>query len=82
MEDDINQKEHTLASINELSNKILNFVETQSKNQIVKLAGEHYKKVEADIYEYAVYLQANVLANSLTYESVPHMYHRNQIETL
>ena len=57
-------------------------METQSKNQIVKLAGEHYKLIEADIYEYAVYLQANVLANSLAYESVPHMYHRIEIEKL
>jgi hypothetical protein len=34
-------------------------VENQSKNKVVKMAGEHYKHIEGEIYEYAVYLQAN-----------------------
>jgi len=31
------------------------------------MAGEEYKKIEEDIYEYAAYLQSNQLATSLTY---------------
>ena len=46
-------------------------MEKQTKNKHVKNASEDYKEIEAAIYDYAAYLQANQLATSLTYESIP-----------
>lgn len=39
----------------------------QENNKIVKLVSEDYKQIEADIYEYAVYLQSNELASNINY---------------
>lgn len=35
------------------------------------MASRDYKEIESDIYEFAVYLQANELATSMIYESIP-----------
>lgn len=51
--------------------EIRDYVEKQTKNLHVKSANEDYKEIEAAIYDYAAYLQANQLATSLTYESIP-----------
>lgn len=49
----------------------MNYVSVQNKNKHVQQASVVYKNIESDIYEYAVYLQANELATSETYESIP-----------
>jgi hypothetical protein len=46
-------------------------VAAQTKNKHVQQASIIYKDIESEIYEYAVYLQANELASSQTYESIP-----------
>lgn len=51
--------------------RIVNYVAVQAKNKHVQLASAAYKDIESEIYEYAVYLQANELATSETYESIP-----------
>ena len=35
---------------------------------MMKMVSEECKEIESDIYEYAVYLQNNAAASSLTYE--------------
>lgn len=35
------------------------------------MVSEDYKRIESDIYEYAVYLQSNQLASDLNYEPAP-----------
>jgi hypothetical protein len=39
-----------------------------------------YKQIESDLYEYAVYLQANQLPSSLTYEHLPIVCHTYYLE--
>jgi hypothetical protein len=38
---------------------------------MIKIVSQEYKQIEADIYEYAVYLQSNELASQLHYEPHP-----------
>lgn len=38
---------------------------------IVKMMGEDYKAIEAEIYDWAVYCQSNQLAHDLSYEPRP-----------
>jgi hypothetical protein len=40
-------------------------VANQDKNKILKLVSKDYKDIEADIYEYASYLQCNQLAKDI-----------------
>lgn len=49
---------------------ITNFINEQN-NKMIQMAGEEYKKIESDIYEYAVYLQSNQLASDISYEPQP-----------
>jgi hypothetical protein len=57
-------------------------VDRQGNNKLVQLASEQYKQVYSEIYEYAVYLQTNELANSLQNESIPLQYFNSLIATL
>jgi hypothetical protein len=50
---------------------MLNYVSQQETNKILKMVSKDYKQIEADIYEYAVYLQSNELATSYTYQPHP-----------
>ena len=43
----------------------------QENNKILKDISEEYKTIESDIYEFAVYLQANQLATQIGYEPHP-----------
>lgn len=40
----------------------------EQNNKLIIMASEEYKAIEAEIYEYAAYLQCNQLASSLSYE--------------
>jgi hypothetical protein len=53
-------------------------VKIQEKQQILKLIHKDFMDIESDLYEYAVYLQSNVLASKLDYE--PHPF--TEIEAL
>jgi hypothetical protein len=39
---------------------------------MLKIVSEDYKRIESDIYEYAVYLQSNQLATDINYEPAPY----------
>ena len=60
-----------LSKYEEAYHKLTSYVEKCSKNKHVQLASEDYKIIQSELYEYAVYLQANQLATSFTYESIP-----------
>lgn len=62
--------------------EIRDYVDKQTKNKHVKYASEGYKEIESTIYDYAAYLQANQLATSLTYESIPLKNQRFILENL
>ena len=38
---------------------------------MLRMVSEDYKRIESDIYEYAVYLQSNQMASDLNYEPAP-----------
>lgn len=48
----------------------------------MRIASQEYKEIESELYEYAVYLQANELATSLDYQSIPLMNQVFAIEKL
>jgi hypothetical protein len=64
----------------ENENKVKNFILEQRNNKIVKTIFEEYKQIEADIYEYASYLQSNQLASDLFYEPHPFRAIEQQID--
>jgi hypothetical protein len=64
----------------ESENRVRNFVTEQQNNKIIKEILGEYKQIEADIYEYAAYLQSNQLASDLFYEPHPFRAVEAQIE--
>lgn len=50
---------------------MINYIETQDQNKILKLVSKDYVDIEADLYDYAVYLQHNQLANDIHYQPHP-----------
>lgn len=56
-----------MSEVEEKYEKIVCFVDTQDENKMLKLISKDYLEIEADIYDYASYLQCNQLASDLHY---------------
>lgn len=67
----MNNAQQEYNKIMQQESRVRNFVVEQQNNKLIKEVFEEYKQIEADIYEYATYLQSNQLASDLFYEPHP-----------